>query len=34
MWIDQDEQKADLAAKADGRNLPVQILTYDKYKEP
>jgi microcin C transport system substrate-binding protein len=33
MWIDQDAQKAALAAKADGRNLPVQILTYDKYKE-
>ena len=33
MWIDQDEQKADLQAKAEGRNLPVQILTYDKYKQ-
>jgi microcin C transport system substrate-binding protein len=34
MWIDQDEQKADLAAKAEGRSLPPQILTYDKFKEP
>jgi microcin C transport system substrate-binding protein len=34
MWIDQDEQKADLEAKAEGRSLPRQILTYDKYKEP
>jgi microcin C transport system substrate-binding protein len=34
MWIDQDEQKKDLAAKAEGRALPSQILTYDKYKEP
>jgi microcin C transport system substrate-binding protein len=34
MWVDQDEQKADLAAKAEGRNLPRQILIYDKYKEP
>jgi microcin C transport system substrate-binding protein len=34
MWIDQDEKKADLAAKAEGRSLPRQILTYDKYKEP
>jgi microcin C transport system substrate-binding protein len=34
MWIDQDEQKADLEAKAEGRGLPPQILTYDKYKEP
>jgi microcin C transport system substrate-binding protein len=34
MWIDQDEQKADLAAKAEGRSLPRQILTYDKFKEP
>lgn len=33
MWIDQDAQKEALAAKAEGRNLPVQILTYDKYKE-
>jgi microcin C transport system substrate-binding protein len=34
MWIDPDEQKADIAAKAEGRSLPPQILTFDKYKEP
>jgi len=34
MWIDQDQQKADLAAKAEGRSLSPQILTYDKFKEP
>jgi microcin C transport system substrate-binding protein len=33
MWIDQDAQKETLAAKAEGRSLPPQILTYDKYKE-
>jgi microcin C transport system substrate-binding protein len=32
MWIDPDVQKDAEAAKAAGRNLPVQILTYDKYK--
>jgi microcin C transport system substrate-binding protein len=32
MWIDQDEQKADLAKHANGENLPKQILIYDKYK--
>jgi microcin C transport system substrate-binding protein len=32
MWIDQDAQKDALAAKAEGRSLPVQILTFDKYK--
>jgi microcin C transport system substrate-binding protein len=34
MWIDQDEQKADLEAHAAGRALPKQILVYDKYKSP
>jgi microcin C transport system substrate-binding protein len=33
MWIDQDAQKDALAAKAEGRSLPVQILTFDKYKK-
>jgi microcin C transport system substrate-binding protein len=33
-WIDPDVQKDALAAKAAGRNLPVQILTYDKFKIP
>jgi microcin C transport system substrate-binding protein len=34
MWIDQDEQKSDLEAKSQGRALPPQILTFNKYKEP
>jgi len=34
MWIDQDAQKAALEAKAAGRNLPVQILTFDHFKQP
>ncbi len=34
MWIDQDEQKATLEAKAAGRSLPVQILSYDHYRQP
>jgi microcin C transport system substrate-binding protein len=34
MWIDQDEQKADLAALAEGKDLPRQVLIYDKYREP
>jgi len=33
MWIDPDAQKAALAAKAEGRSLPKQILIYDRYKE-
>jgi microcin C transport system substrate-binding protein len=32
MWIDQDEEKADLAAKDAGKGLPVQDLTFDKHK--
>jgi microcin C transport system substrate-binding protein len=34
MWIDPDAQRETLAAKAEGRNLPVQILVHDKFKEP
>jgi microcin C transport system substrate-binding protein len=34
MWIDPDIQKDALAAKADGRSLPRQVLIFDKYKEP
>ena len=34
MWIDPDIQKEALAAKAEGRALPRQVLTYDRYKEP
>jgi microcin C transport system substrate-binding protein len=34
MWIDQDEQKADLAARDAGQALPKQVLIYDKFKEP
>jgi microcin C transport system substrate-binding protein len=34
MWIDPDIQKEALAAKAAGKSLPPQVLTYDKYKEP
>ncbi len=34
MWVDQDEQKADLAAKAEGRSLPKQVIMYDAFKEP
>jgi microcin C transport system substrate-binding protein len=34
MWIDPDIQKDALAAKAEGRSLPKQILTYDRFKEP
>jgi len=33
MWIDSDAKKAALAAKAEGRSLPKQILIYDRYKE-
>jgi microcin C transport system substrate-binding protein len=33
MWVDTDEQKADLEAKSEGRPLPKQVLVYDKYKE-
>jgi microcin C transport system substrate-binding protein len=33
MWIDEDEKKADLAAHAAGKALPVQIKVYDKWKE-
>jgi microcin C transport system substrate-binding protein len=33
MWIDPDVQRDALAAKAEGRSLPVQIVTYDKFKE-
>ena len=33
MWIDPEIQKGALAAKAEGRNLPKQVLTYDKYKD-
>jgi microcin C transport system substrate-binding protein len=32
MWIDEDEQKADLAVFASGHTLPKQILTFDKFK--
>jgi microcin C transport system substrate-binding protein len=32
MWIDPDVQKDALAARSEGRNLPVQVLTYDKFK--
>lgn len=34
MWIDPDEQKADVAAHAAGRDLPKQILVYPQHKEP
>jgi microcin C transport system substrate-binding protein len=34
MWIDPDIKKEVLAAKAEGRSLPPQILTYDRFKEP
>jgi microcin C transport system substrate-binding protein len=34
MWIDPDAQKEALAAKAAGKSLPPQVLTFDKYKEP
>ncbi|HEY5227053.1 MAG TPA: ABC transporter substrate-binding protein, partial [Opitutaceae bacterium] len=34
VWIDQDEQKRDLAAKDAGQALPKQVLIYDKFKEP
>jgi microcin C transport system substrate-binding protein len=33
MWIDPDSQKDALAAKAEGRNLTPQVLTYDKFKD-
>jgi microcin C transport system substrate-binding protein len=33
MWIDQDAQRDALAARSEGRNLPVQILTYDRFRE-
>ena len=33
MWIDPDIQKEALAAKAEGRSLPAQVLTYDRFKE-
>lgn len=33
-WIDQDLEREALEAKAAGRSLPPQILTYDRYKEP
>ena len=32
MWIDMDEQKADLAKHAAGESLPKQVLIFDKYK--
>lgn len=34
MWIDPDIQKEALAAKSEGRSLPAQVLTYDRFKEP
>ena len=34
MWVDQDAQRDALAARADGRGLPKQVLIYDKFKEP
>jgi microcin C transport system substrate-binding protein len=34
MWIDPDIQKEVLAAKAEGRSLPPQVLNYDRFKEP
>lgn len=33
MWIDTDEQKADLQAHSDGRPLPKQIVVYTQHKE-
>jgi microcin C transport system substrate-binding protein len=33
MWIDPQERETALAAKAQGRALPKQILIYDKYKQ-
>jgi microcin C transport system substrate-binding protein len=33
MWVDPDIQKDALAAKAEGRSLPAQVLMYDKFKE-
>lgn len=32
MWIDEDEQKADLAKHANGESLPKQVLIFDKFK--
>jgi microcin C transport system substrate-binding protein len=34
MWIDEDAKKADMAIHDSGGKLPVQVLTFDKYKEP
>jgi microcin C transport system substrate-binding protein len=34
MWIDPDEQKEVLAAKAEGRSLAPHVVVYDRYREP
>jgi microcin C transport system substrate-binding protein len=33
MWIDQDAEKADRAARSEGKPLPKQVLTFDKFKD-